>query len=149
MVMERRVLQNRWQSEAWDVIGVLAPYDDAGAPRPIVEQSGVSQWLYPGYRLQLYRDEAEGYYMNITAPEPRVFVLWRSEEGRAVPQFVTASVHEASGWMDSGEEVGSAAMMSPVLEWVAEFVRENYRPEPNRKRIRPQSFKRPSERGEG
>jgi hypothetical protein len=146
VVMQRREVQHRWQSEAWEAVGVLAPYDAEGGPRAIVERDELSQWLHPGLSLRLYRDEAEGYYMNVSTDDPRVFVMWRMEEGKAVPKFVTVSYHEASGWMDSGEQVDSVAMAPRIAAWVAEFVRENYRPEPRRKRIRPQSFKHPADR---
>jgi len=147
--MQRRKLDNPWQSELWEVAGVLVPYHGPDEPRLIVEHEQASQWLHPGLKLRLYRDEGEGYYMNITTAEPRVFVMWRAEGGQAVPQFVTASSNEASGWMDSGEEVGSVPMPRDVAQWVAEFVRDNYRPEPKKKRIRPQSFKHPADRAKG
>ena len=146
VVMRRRKLDNPWQSELWEVAGVLAPYDGPDGPRLIVERAGESQWLHPGLKLELYRDEGEGYYLNITTPEPRIFVMWRMDGEQAVPHFVTVSSNEASGWMDSGEEVGSVAMASEVGRWVAEFVRDNYRPEPKKKRIRPESFKHPADR---
>jgi Protein of unknown function (DUF3305) len=146
VVMQRRALQHRWQDEIWQAIGVLAPYDAPGGPRALVEQQGESQWLYPGLELRLHRDEAEGYYMNVSTDTPLVFIMWRMEDGRAVPQFVSASYHEASGWMDSGEQVDSVPMAPEIAAWVAEFAREHYRPEPRRKRIRPQSFKRPGDR---
>jgi hypothetical protein len=146
VVMRRRRLDNPWQSQLWEVAGVLAPYEGPAGPRLIVEHADESQWLHSGLKLELYRDEGEGYYLNITTPEPRVFVMWRMDGEQAVPHFVTASSNEASGLMDSGEEVGSVPMAPEVGKWVAEFVRDNYRPEPKKKRIRPESFKDPAER---
>ncbi len=149
VVMRRRALDNPWQSELWEVAAVLAPYHRSAAVGPVPGEADAAQWLYPGLMLELYRAEGEGYYMNITTAEPRIFVMWRMEAGQAVPQFVTASSNEASGWMDSGEEVGSVPMQREVGQWVAEFVRDNYRPEPKKKRIRPQSFKDPADRAKG
>jgi hypothetical protein len=146
VIMQRRKLDNPWQAELWEVVAVLAPYEGAAEAGLAVEQPEAAQWLHPGLKLQLYRDEGEGYYMNITTSAPRLFVMWRMEGGRAVPQFVTASSNEASGWMDSGEEVGSVPMQPEVARWVAEFVRDNYRPEPKKKRRRPQSFMDPADR---
>jgi len=144
--MQKRALQNRWQTEIWETVEVLAPHEGEDRPRALPAQDGVSRWLHPGLKLQLYRDEAEGYYLNITTAEPRIFVMWRIEDDQAVPRFVTASYHEASGWMDSGEHVDSVPMAPVVEAWVAEFVRDNYRPEPKKKRIKPQSFKNPADR---
>ncbi len=147
VVMRRRRLDNPWQSELWEVAAVRAPYQEGdSAAGPLAGQGDAAQWLHPGLRLELYRDECEGYFMNLTTAEPRIFVMWRMQDGRAVPQFVTASSHEASGWMDSGEEVGSVPMQAEVAHWVAEFVRDNYRPEPRKKRIKPQSFRDPADR---
>jgi Protein of unknown function (DUF3305) len=146
VVMRRRKLDNPWQSELWEVAGVLAPYQGQDGPRLIVERADESQWLHTGLKLQLFRDESEGYYLNITTSEPRIFVMWRMAGEQAVPEFVTVSSNEASGWMDSGEEVGSAPMEPEAGKWVAEFVRDNYRPEPKKKRIRPESFKHPADR---
>ena len=146
VVMRRRKLDNPWQSELWEVAGVLAPYQGTDGSRLIVEHADESQWLHTGLKLQLYRDEGEGYYLNITTPEPRIFVMWRMDGEQAVPHFVTVSSHEASGLMDSGEEVGSVPMGPEVGRWVAEFVRDNYRPDPKKKRIRPESFKHPEDR---
>ena len=145
VIMERRALQNRWQSEVWEAIGVLAGYQAGGVPHVIVEQEDRVQWLYPGFRIDLHRSEAEGYYHNVSAKEPRVFVLWRKEDERAVPQFVTLSYDEASRWMDGGEQVDSVPMPAALFAWAGEFVEKYYRGGP-RKRIKPQSFLSPKDR---
>lgn len=145
VIMQRRVVQSRWQSEAWEPVGVLADYEGKGEPRVILEQEGLTQWLYLGFRIELRRDEADGYYMNMTTDEPSVFVLWRMEEGRAAPQFVTVSYAEAARWMDAGESVDRVPMPAELRPWVSGYVERNYRPEPKKKR-RPQSFKHPKDR---
>src|SRR5205814_953319 len=131
VIMQRRPMDNRWQSEIWEAVGVLADYDAPGEARVIVEQAGATQWLYPGFEMVLHRSESEGYYHNVSTQEPRVFVMWRMEQERAVPQFVTVSYDEASRWMDGGEQVDSVAMPAAVFAWVGEFVEKNYRPEPS------------------
>ena len=145
VIMQRRLVQSRWQSEAWEPAGVIADGEEAGAPRVIAEHDGVTQWLHPGFRIELRRDEADGYYMNMTTDDPSVFVLWRMEEGRAVPQFVTVSYAEAARWMDAGESVDRVPMPPELVPWVSGYVERNYRPEPKKKR-RPQSFKHPKDR---
>src|SRR3954469_17325160 len=145
VVMQRRSITNRWQSEVWEPLGVLADYDGAAEPRVLLEREGLTQWLYPGFDVFLRRSEAEGYFHNVSTNEPRVFILWRMEEGRAVPQFATVSYDEASRRMDGGEQVDSVAMPAQLLGWVREFVEQNYRPEP-KKRIKPRSFISPKDR---
>jgi hypothetical protein len=148
VIMQRRVVDNRWQSEVWEPVGVLAGYEGALGPRVIVEEPGTTQWLYPGFDIVLHQAEAEGYFHNVSTAAPNVFVLWRMDEGRAVPHYVTASYDEASRWMDGGAQVDPVAMPAAMRDWVREFVEQHYRPEP-KKRIRPQSFLSPKDRGRG
>lgn len=146
VVMQRRALQSRWQSEVWELLRVLHDYQGDGAARAILEAAAATQWLYPGLELELRRDEADGYYLNMTSGEPSVFVLWRMEEARAVPRFVTLSYAEAARWMDAGENVDRVPMPAELLPWLGGYVERNYRPEPKRKQ-RPQSFRHPKDRG--
>ena len=149
VVMQRRLLNNRWQSEAWETFGVLPNYrsalDGEVGLRMILDADGVTQWLHPGHEILLHRDEAEGYYLNVSTAEPKVFVSWRMDEGRAVPLLLTVSYHEASRWMDGSELVDAVAMPPDVFAWVGEWVMKNYQPEP-KKRIKPRSFMHPKDR---
>ena len=146
--MQRRALQNRWQSEVWEPFGIVANHAGGGAPSKLVEEGAVTQWLYPGFELKLFRDEVEGYYLNVSSNEPRVFVMWRIEDGLAVPQFVTVSYNEAGRLMDGGEQVDNVPMPPELMAWVGGYVEQHYRPEPKR-RSRPQSFLQPRDRGPG
>jgi hypothetical protein len=159
VVMQRRLSASRWQSEFWEPLSVLAGYQGAGEPRLLVEDAGMQQWLHPGFTLELHRDEAEGYYLNVSAPNPRVFVFWRLEEerqggeadgkggggARGVPLQVTVSFNEAGRWLDGGHSVDGVAMPPEVFAWTGEYVEQNYRPEP-KKRIKPRSFVHPKDR---
>ena len=149
VIMQRRALESPWQSEAWEPVGVLLDYDGEGAARVIVEEGATTQWLYPGFDIELRRDEADGYYMNVTTEQPSVFILWRMEARMgadcAVPQYVTVSYAEAGRWMDAGERVDRVTMPREMWEWVGGYVERNYRPEPKKKQ-RPQSFRQPKDR---
>ena len=142
VVMERTPLENnRWQSEKWEPIGVLPDSSEAGAaPRMLLQDETRAQWLYPGFRLQLFHDEAEGYYLNLSSNRPFVFVNWLEEEGAGVPKFVTVSYNEAARLLDAGTRVDGVPMPPQWIPWLAEYVEGNYKPEP-KKRIRPPSFK--------
>jgi hypothetical protein len=134
VIMERIALDNPWLAWKWEAKGVVRDIFPAGsARRVIVQDERQLQVLYPGLELTLVRDEAEGYYLNVTAPEPKVFVLWRADGDEARPQFVTVSYHEGARWMDSGENVDAVALPPELLAWVGEFVEQNYRPEPREK----------------
>jgi len=145
VIMQRRPLDNRWQSELWEPVGVLEGFDKETAPRVLVDTENAKQWLYPGFELALTLAEAEGYYHNVSSNEPCVFILWRMDDGRAVPQYTTVSYDEASRWMDGGESVDRVAMPPALFAWVGEFVEKNYRFTP-KKRVRPQSFLSPKDR---
>ena len=143
--MQRRSTQNRWQSEVWEPWGVVSGYAAGGEPRVLVDEAGVQQWLHPGFELLLHRDEAEGYYLNVSTDNPRVFVLWRMEGDRGVPLDVTASYNEGGRWLDGGHCVDSVPMPPEIFAWVGEYVEQNYRPE-SKKRIKPRSFMDPKDR---
>lgn len=145
VIMQRRAIESRWQSEAWEPLGVLPDYEGDGAARVIVEEADTTQWLYPGFDVELRHDEADGYYMNMSTQQPSVFILWRMQEALAVPQFVTVSYAEAARWMDAGERVDLVPMPREMYEWVGGYVERNYRPEP-KKKMRPQSFRHPKDR---
>jgi len=146
VVMQRRPTRNNgYQQEHWEALRVLAHDEIGDAPRRILAADGVEEWLYPNLLLVLRRDEAEGYYLNVSTGDPRVFVKWRMHDELAVPEEVSASYNDASTWMDASENVDPVPMVGPLSAWVGEFVQQNYRPEP-RKRRKPQSFMHPKDR---
>jgi hypothetical protein len=139
VVMERRALANRWQSETWHPVAVV-PDEPGAAPGVVLEEEGRTQWLHPGFEVVLHRDEAEGYYLNLTAGQPYMFVMWRMDDELAVPKIVTPSYNEAARMMDGGAQVDGVPLPEELAAWLAEYVDANYRPEP-KKRARPPSFK--------
>ena len=151
VIMQRRASDNRWQSEFWEPWSVLESSEPPGAARMLVDAPRMSQWLHPGFDLILHRDEAEGYYTNVSCAAPKIFVLWRMLEedeagaSRAAPLEVTASYDEAGRWMDGGHSVDNVAMPPEIFGWVGEYVEKNYKPEP-KKRSKPRSFIHPKDR---
>lgn len=145
VIMQRRETRNRWESVQWQPWAVVESPEPAGSPRLLVSEGGLAQWLHPGFKLDLRRDEAEGYYLNLTSGAPSVFVLWRMEEDVAIPVRLTASYNEGARWLDAGHSVDIVPMPAEVTAWLEGWVQANYRPEP-RKRIRPRSFMDPKDR---
>ena len=147
VIMERRRLANRWVDEAWEAVGVVpafaaAAQADAAAEtgassrptaRRIVADAERAQWLHAGFALELFRDEAENYFLNLSAPIPKVFVMWRSAGGVALPHAVSVSYGEAARWLDAGEQVDGVAMAREIADWVGDFVNTHYRPAPRTK----------------
>ena len=134
VIMQKTRLASRWASEQWEAKGAV-PDAVAGTSqeRVIVRNEQLTQVLFPGLVLKLQRDEAEGYYYNITSPQPKVFVMWRDEGDLARPVGVTVSYHEGARCTDSEAHVDGVPPPPDLLPWIAEFVAEHYRPEPRKK----------------
>lgn len=142
VIMQRTPLDNRWQPWQWQPVELVI---DALLPRGLVrclrDDPSESRWLFSGFEVRLYRDEAEGYFLNIDSPAPCWFVMWRIEEidgvEVAVPKQVTLSYNEAARLMDGGERVDTLPASSEIVEHMRVFVQEHYRPEPKKKRRKP------------
>jgi len=141
VLMEWTRLNDRWQSEKWEAIGVMEDEGTRTTPTVLMRDPFRARWLHSGYALTLYRDEAEGYYLNLTAPQPFVFVMWRMEDGMARPSILTLSYNEAARMMDADEHVDGVPMPEQWRESLAAFVALYYRPETKQERVRPPSFK--------
>ena len=134
VIMERIKLASPWMPYRWEARGVVRDiWPAASGASVIVRDEQQLQVVYPGLQLKLVRDEAEGYYLNLTSPEPKLFVLWRLHVEEARPEYVTVSYNEGTRWADSGENVDGVPLPSELRGWMGEFVEHNYRPEPRRK----------------
>lgn len=72
---------SHWQPWRWTLDSVLPDEPGFGsAPRMLRDEAGEQLWLHPGFKVELFRDEAEGYHLNATTPAPCWFVLWRMDE---------------------------------------------------------------------
>jgi len=166
VVMRREPVQGpmaRWQAWRWVLADVMlhAAPDEAALLEPdevhepqAVEpidagpvSEGSQHWLHPRFRVELFRDDAEGYFLNLDSPRPCFWVMWRADEGRlldgepmAVPQVATVSYHDAGRWLDAQERVDQVPAPPEVIDWMRAFVDATYVPEP-KKRKRPDSFR--------
>ena len=149
VVMQRRPAQSRWADHVWEPLGVLSELGGDAAkektPRLLRDADGIAHWLHPGFTLTLHRDEGEGYYLNVSGVQPRVFILWRMDDEQAVPIEATVSSEEAGRWMDGGHQIDAVPMPAEIFAWVGEWVENNYRPQPQ-ERIKPRSFRHPKDR---
>ncbi len=142
VVMEKVAIDNRWQPFKWQPSGILPDDGSRSGAVNLGEREGLMQVLWPGFVLQVFPDEAEGHYLNVTAPEPRVFVMYRFDEQTtdAFPHSVTLSYNEAARWMDAQEKVDGVAMPAEIFAALSDWVRDNYKPPEKKQRIRPKSF---------
>ena len=174
VLMRKQNIDNPWISYRWVPQEVLPDFGQFHSQDSESEKiSGQflgrdadgESWLFTGFELSLFPDEAEGYYLNVSSPAPCWFVMWRLEEdferyldeqsialakadaNFAVPHRICVSYNEAARLLDGGESVDTVPMSKEHASWLQEYVDEHYRPEP-KKRHRPASFKgadRPSE----
>lgn len=131
VIMEKLRLDNRWVSEKWEAIGVVPAFGadpGASAPRRIVAEADREQFLVGHFPLELFRDEVDNYHLNLTSPEPRVFVMWRLIEDFAQPMAATLSYGEAARWLDSGEQCDGVPMPPEIADWLGDFVNTHYKP---------------------
>lgn len=142
VIMQRRSLNNRWRSHQWQPLEVL---DESTLPgtqvRCLRDDPDDTRWFFPGFDIQLFADEAEGYFLNVNSPVPCWFIMWRLEEidnvQVAVPKSVTLSYNEGARLMDGGEQVDTLPLAPEVIGWLAEFVSLHYHPEVKKKRKKP------------
>jgi hypothetical protein len=146
--MRRERIDNRWQPWRWSLSEIIPHEDGFGsAPRLLLKDDKEERWLHPGFKVELFSDDAEGYELNLTTQQPCFWVVWRMEEEPAitddciaVPQTVTLSYHDAGRWLDAQESVEQVPAPLEVLLWVQTFVDQHYVLDVKRRK-RPESFK--------
>ncbi len=166
VLMRKQFVDNPWISFRWvpqEVLPDFGGLTNQSSARDKIsgqfvggDEQGES-WLFTGYELSLFPDEAEGYYLNLSATQPCWFVMWRLEEDidhyvdsqsierakseatLAVPHRISVSYNEAGRLLDGGESVDNIPMTPEHASWLQEFVNLHYRPEV-KKRHRPASF---------
>ena len=131
------------------MLAEVLPHDDSfgTAPRRLYKSESEERWLHPGFKVELFTDDVEGYQLNATTPAPCWFVLWRmeeeaglSEEPIAKPEVVTLSYHDAGRWLDAQETVEQVPAPPEAVEWLQAFIQQHQVVEAKRRK-RPESFR--------
>jgi hypothetical protein len=157
VVVERIPLANRWASEKWQIGAVERDDSPLRVAVRLSDDATGTRWRFTGFGIELHASESEGYFLNITAPEPKIFVMGRmldadtiAADGLAArPELVTVSFNEAARLMDGGEMVDAVPLPPDVLAWMQPFVAANYKPEPKRKVRRNELYEREDQLKEG
>ena len=163
VLMRKQSIDNPWISYRWapqEVLPDFGQFDaqkQAGKPicgQFLARDEGGESWLFTGYELNLFPDEAEGYYLNVSATTPSWFVMWRQEEDidryihdQSIALAKTESTF-AARLLDGGESVDTVLMSEEHAAWLQDYVNEKYRPEP-KQRHKPASFKGAQRQKEG
>ena len=113
-------------------------YADEVEPTLIREDGGVSQYLYGGFDIELFKDDLESYTANLRAHKPSVFVICEHDDeiDEIRPLVVTVSYDEMASYVEVDEPVFDIPIPSEIYHWVESYVLKNYRPEEKKKRRR-------------
>jgi hypothetical protein len=150
VVMERETQPNRWEEWRHRIAEVVPNEGVFGSVARVLHDDGkLQRTLHPGFAVELFADEGEGYYLNLSSGAPVWFVVWRSDDedpSRAWPEQVTLSYNEAGRRLDAQEKVDNVPLQPQWREWLQAYADEHYKPEPKQRR-RPASFQSPERRG--
>ena len=141
----KRPVASRWVDFEWDTASVSVSdaraVDRLGPVECVVADE--AQWRYDGERIELHPSEGEGYWLNLNSPLPCIFVMWRLEEGDAVPRPVVISVsyNEAGRMLDAGDHVDNVPMPDDLKSALLAYTNVHYKPEPKKKVRRNDPFK--------
>lgn len=133
---------NPWSNGQWEVTGLVVGEKVASeelSKQAIRSDTENTQYLWSGFTVELYKDDAESYYYNLMSDNPRAFVICRNEEegnDQIQPFLVTLSSDEANSYMEVDELVYSVEMPAELYRWVEQFVLEQYIPIKKKKRKR-------------
>lgn len=145
---ERVPVASRWVDSRWQPSRVV-PVDgdpdtaDESAVERLEPEGALERWRFPGQTTEMHAVESEGYYLNLSAPDPMAFVMWRHRddgEPPVHPVVVTLSYNEAARMMDGGEQVDPVPLDPRLRAMLEPFVAANYKPEPKRKQKRNDPF---------
>lgn len=130
VVMQKRKINHRWIDHAWSADAVMPDPGKLPAIQPLTPTEDEESFLVPGLTLELYPDENEGYFENWAAPEPKVFVMWRMQDERAMPVLASVSYAEGTRMLDSGESADGVRMPPDIHAWLGTYLKLHYRPRP-------------------
>ncbi|WP_019142657.1 DUF3305 domain-containing protein [Noviherbaspirillum massiliense] len=134
VIMQRRLLHHPWMDDTWSAIAVVP---DSGGLPPMQKlrcSEDCESYLVSGLQLELHRDGNDAYFENWNAPEPKVFVMWRMQEGRAIPLLASVSYVEGTRMFDSGESADGVPMPAEIHLWLGRYLQQHYQPRQRRGR---------------
>ncbi len=138
VIMQRTNIEgNPWLDARWTAKGIIVQEDMPArvTRRRIKEDGPLCQYLWTGFDITLYIDQAESYYHNLMMNTPGIFVVCRmNAKDEPEPFLVTASCDEANAYVETDEVAYSVAFPPEFYEWIERFVLQHYVPEKKVKR---------------
>lgn len=140
IVLERREIDNPWQSHVWCAVAVIPGAPEIDQWRVLAEAPGRVRYHAGTLPLELHVKETEGYLLNLGTKLPSVYVVLRYDdevEAGIAPFLATVCPYEAQNCLDGDEDlVETVPMPDAVKAWLADFVAEYHVDEPFKKRKR-------------
>ena len=141
VIMQRaRVQRGPWSVQSWSAASVVAGEHIAGQRAGctlIREDEEEAQYLWSGLALELYRDEAEAYWYNLTSESPSLFVICHeSPDGELTPFRVTADRDAAAVCLESDDQVFAVPVPPEIYQSLEQFVVKHFVPQERKKRKR-------------
>ena len=119
VIMERVPLHNRWATERWQPVAVTPAADGTGQTSCARLAGDPERWRCGPFEVELHPTEAEGYYLNLTAPAPKAFVMWR--------------MFEPVGQRNAVDLLAGVPLPDGLGDVMQPFIATHYKPEPRRK----------------
>jgi Protein of unknown function (DUF3305) len=141
IVFERRRIAHPWQEWRWQPVAVIPGAAAVGEPRLLREGDGWAWYHLATLELELVAGETTDYRLNLSQPQPQVYVLWRPESATPdempAPFHVTVCHSETQDYLDGGDvRAEGVAMPEAVTALLDAFVRAYHVDVPFRKRKR-------------
>lgn len=139
VLMERRTVSgNPWIDESWKAVGVTVgatQNEVEGGPVMVVDGADATQFLWSGFKVELFRDEAESYYHNLMVGTPGCYVVARTrDDGMPEPVLVTLSFDAGQAYLEGGETVYNVPLPPELYRATEDFVLAYYVPQKKKKR---------------
>jgi hypothetical protein len=128
VIMQRRTVTQPWAADIWTAVGVVPDRGKLPLVQPLNRTETRENYLVSGLQLELHPDENDGYFENWAAPEPKVFIMWRMHDGRAMPVLASVSYSEGTRMFDSGESADGVAMPGEIYAWLGQYLQVHYQP---------------------
>lgn len=128
----------QWCTQRVEVVAIAkSAHDAASSAGEVLAQKDDAQVVcWHALPLTFWKEWAESMWANITAPQPKLFVVYRTEEGGTLLPLLTVAGDEAAGH----SEVDATVLATPLPNWLAErveaFVAVHYKPQVKKVRRR-------------
>jgi len=140
VVLERREIDNPWQSHSWHTVEVIPGAPPVDEWRELAQGEGWTRYHAATLEVELFGGETEGYRYNLSNATPAVYVVLRpSDEAEpgVEPFLATVCPYEAQDYQESDDEtVDPVPMPADMIAWVGHFVDEHHVEQPFHKRKR-------------